>query len=182
MPDTSVQIPPEAWPFIDLLFNITLVAALIWGAISLFIYLRRRALNLTPVSAARKNEQAQPDFLKVDEKARAEALQKGEAFEQKLSAQEAAEAAAAAATLKPAMTGQRVAGIAALLMSIFTLGTMISGALFQITRMGQLMQEYSSIERLTAVISNHPFAFAVAVFVIGYYIYTYFTEKKWQEG
>ena len=89
MPDTSVQIPPEAWPFIDLLFNITLVAALIWGAISLFIYLRRRALNLTPVSAARTNEQAQPDFLKVDEKARAEALQKGEAFEQKLSAQEA---------------------------------------------------------------------------------------------
>ena len=75
-----------------------------------------------------------------------------------------------------------VAGIAALLMSIFTLGTMISGALFQISRMGQLMQEYSSIERLTAVISNHPFAFAVAVFVIGYYIYKYFTEKKWQEG
>ncbi|MEC7289029.1 MAG: hypothetical protein VXW22_02885, partial [Pseudomonadota bacterium] len=68
------------------------------------------------------------------------------------------------------------------LMSLFTLATMIFGAIWQISRMGQLMQEYSTTERILAVVQNHPVSFTVAVLVIGFQVYRFFSDRQWKEG
>lgn len=175
------QIPPEAWPLIDAAFWITAVITLVWWSIAVFVYLRRSASNLTPVQAARKKKSDQPDFLSVDQKARDEALKRADAFERDLSKQEAAEARAAA---KGEGRAWSLAGTAArlmsLFMSLFTLATMIYGSIWQVSRMGSLMREYSTFERIGAVIAAHPIAFAIATLVIAYHIWRFFADRKWR--
>jgi hypothetical protein len=181
VPDVLDQIPPDAWPLIDRLFQITIAVAAVWLALSLFVYWRRRAANLTPVTAARKSKDAQPDFLNVDHEARRAAIERGEAFERQLEIREAEEArAAAAAALGPATSGRRLAKLAALVMSIFTLVTMIAGSIGNIGRMGEYMQQLSAPERLLAVVRNHPIGTGVMVLVIAAFLFQYFYERKWR--
>ncbi len=183
MNETLEQIPPEAWPLIETMLNITLITAAIWLALTVFVWWRRNASNLTPVHAAGKNKSADPDFLSVDNKAREAAKAKGEAFEKDLARQEReAERAAARGERPPASATRRIAGFVSFLMSLFTLATMIFGAIWQISRMGQLMQEYSTTERILAVVQNHPVSFTVAVLVIGFQVYRFFSDRQWKEG
>ncbi len=180
MQETLDRIPPDAWPFLDRLFEITIIAAAIWLALAVFVYWRRRAANLTPVTAPGKSKSAQPDFLNVDHKARREAIDRGEAFERQLDVREAEEAkTAAAAALKPAMTGRRIAKIVTFLMSIFTMGTAVIGSIMDVSRMSSYMAELSAPERVLAVIRAHPVGTAVVLFVVGVTIYKYFHERKW---
>ena len=51
MQETLDRIPPEAWPLIDLLLNVTMIVAAVWLAITIFVLWRRQASNLTPVTA-----------------------------------------------------------------------------------------------------------------------------------
>ncbi len=175
------RVPPEAWPFIDRLFEATVAVAAIWLALSIFVYWRRRATNLTPVTAPRRSKKAQPDFLEVDHKARRAAMERGEAFERELQAREAEEARSGeAAGLRTAMTGTRLAKLATIIMSVFTLVTMIVGSILNIGKMGELMQTYSTTERIAAVIREHPVGSTVAVIVIVAGIYRFFHERKWR--
>lgn len=183
MSETLDQIPPEAWPLIDLLFNITMVAVAIWLAITVFVWWRRSASNLTPVNAADKNRKAQPDFLSVDHKARAEAVQRGETFDREIERREREEARAAAQTQRPRTTvSQQLARFVSFFMSLFTLATMIFGAIFQVSRMGSMMREYSTAERIVAVVQDHPISFTVAGAVILFQVYRFFVDRNWQEG
>ncbi len=183
MSDALNQIPPEAWPLIDLLFNLTMASIGIWLAITVFVWWRRSASNLTPVNAASKNRKAEPDFLSVDHKARAEALERGETFDKEIARREReAEKTKAREGRSPASVGQRMARFLSFFMSLFTLATMIFGAIFQVTRMGTMMKEYSTLERIGAVIMNHPISFSVAALVIGFQVYRFFIDHKWQEG
>jgi len=176
-------IPPDAWPLIDFLMNATLICVAVWVLISLFVYIRRRASNLTPVHSAKTNKKASPDFLKVDTKARKQAIERGDDFEKDLRRAEKEEARAHARALRGKATlGQKIAGLASLLMSLFTLATMVFGAIFHVSRMGTMMTNYSSGERITKVIETHPIAFSVAAFVIFYQIYRYFAGRKWKES
>ena len=61
----------EYWP------EITAAIAGTWLLLSIFVFWRRAATNLTPVHAATVNPKAEPDFLTVDKKARKAALQRG---------------------------------------------------------------------------------------------------------
>lgn len=183
MQDTLDKLPPEAWPLIELLFNLTMAAAGIWLAITVFVIWRRRASNLTPVNAAERNRKAEPDFLKVDHDAREAAQKRGEAFEKELTHREREEEKAKArAARKPEGMAQKIAGFVAMIMSLFTLATMIHGSIFSISRMGQLMEEYSTSERILAVIGNHPIAFTITVLVIAARLYTYFAKRSAKEG
>ena len=71
--------------------------ALVWVVSVIFIQMRRRATNLTSAHQAGVKKDATPDFMKVDQKARDAAMQRGQAYEKELETREAAEAAAAAA-------------------------------------------------------------------------------------
>lgn len=183
MNETLDKIPPEAWPLIELLFNLTILTVVAWLTITVFVWWRRSASNLTPVNAAEKNKKAEPDFLSVDTSAREAAEARGEAFGKDLDRQEKEAAKAAARGGRPARsTTQHIAGLVSFLMSLFTLATMIFGAIWQVSRMGQLMQEYSTAERIFAVIQNHPISFSVAVLVIGFQIFRFFSDRQWKES
>ena len=179
MQDTLDQIPPEAWPLLEFLLLVSAILAGVWLIITLFILWRRSASNLTPVNAARKNKKAQPDFLKVDEKARREAMERGESFEKELERRERIEARQEDGGMSLV---QRIIGLASFLMSVFTLLTMILGAIFQVTRMGSMLETYSSADRILTVIQNNPIAFGIVAFVTVFYIYQFVTKKPWKEA
>ena len=179
--DVLDRVPPDAWPLIDRLIQITVAVAAIWLVLSIFIYWRRRAANLTPVTAPRPNKDARPEFLDVDHKARRDAIARGEAFERQLQQREAEEARIAAmAGLGGATSAGRLARLASLVMSVFTLAMMILGSILNVGRMGELMQNYSTTERLAAVVRNHPIGTAIVVLVAVAAIYQFFTERRWR--
>ena len=175
------RIPADAWPLVDRLIQITVAVSAIWLALSIFVYWRRRAANLTPVTAPRPNKKAQPDFLNVDHQARREAIARGEAFEEKLQEREAEEARLAAlAALGTATSAGRLARLASLVMSVFTLTMMVLGAMMNIGKMGELMQQYSTGEKIAAVVRNHPIGTAVLVLVIFAALFQFFNERRWR--
>ncbi|HHL42137.1 MAG TPA: hypothetical protein ENJ42_00835 [Hellea balneolensis] len=181
--DAIDQIPPDAWPLIENMLRLTLIVTGVWLALNIFIFLRRRASNLTPVHAARKNKKAEPDFLSVDKKARKSALKRGEGLEKDLDRRDKDEQRAARRAARAKMSaGQRIASLVSFLMSFFTLATMIYGAIFQVSRMGQLMQEYSTMERISTVVKTHPVSVSIASLVIIYHIYRFVSGQKWKEG
>ena len=172
-------VPPEAWPLIELLFNVTLAFTLAWLAWTVFVMWRRSASNLTAIRGAKPNPNAEPDFLSVDKKARREAIEKGEAFEKEMQRRDRDEAnnARRAARNKETMLG-RVGRLISFGMALFSIATMISGTLFQVSIMGRYWEQYSAAERLTAVIQNHPIGVSVTIAVIVYNIVTYVMNRS----
>lgn len=179
MEQTLEQIPPEAWPIVDLLFNVTMAAAGVWLAITAFVIWRRHASNLTPVNAAERSQKAQPDFLKVDRKAREEAIERGDNYEKVLDRRDVAEAAS---RLKPAKSAQKMAGFTALVMSIFSIMSVVSSSVFTVTSSGQMAGEFSTWERARAIAENHPIALTVCVVIIAVRIYLHFFPPAEKEG
>lgn len=183
MDETLRSIPAEAWPLIELLFNITCVFTAIWLATTVFVIWRRSASNLTTSSDATPNRKATPDFLSVDKEARKEAIKRGEAFDRKLDKQEKEEAAEELRKERSKETRiSRLARLVSLFMALFSLATMISGTVFQVTFMGQIWEKYSASERLMKVVQDYPVGVAVTVLVIVYNLVSYITNRKWEEN
>ena len=151
----------------------TVALAVLWLALSIFVQLRRKASNLTPVNAPSANKKAAPDFLSVDHKARDQQIRRGERFEQTLDAREASEARA----LKKVGLWGRLAGLATLLFSVFSLFATISTVFMQVDRIGSA---FSQSDRLLELLQTYPIPFAVCAFVIGYYVVTFFVQKQWK--
>ncbi|HEX8442646.1 MAG TPA: hypothetical protein VF631_03250 [Allosphingosinicella sp.] len=175
--DLVDRIPPEAWPLIDVLFRITVALTLLWLFLALVAWWRRRAYNLTIASTAGRSKKAQPDFLRVDEKARKAAIARGEAHEEFLEDREQEELAK-----DPLSFGQRMAGLASLVMSLFTLSTVVFGAVSNIQNMGKAFKSMGTWEKMQKVLADHWFGTSLAVFVIGWYLYKYFADRKWKES
>ena len=172
--DVIAAIPPEAWPLIDILFNIVMAVTAVWLAWTVFIWWRRSASNLTAVSDVSPNKKATPDFLSVDEKARKEAIKRGESFDRELSRREREdEKARRRKALKKETAFGRIGRLLSFGMALFSMATMISGTLFQVSIMGRYWEQYSASERLVAVIQNHPIGVAVTVLVIVYNLFTF---------
>lgn len=182
MNEAIEQIPPEAWPLIELLLNITVVSAAVWLVLTVFIWWRRSASNLTPVNAARKNQKAEPDFLSVDRKGRAQAEARGEAFDKELEKEERA-AAKAAARGGRTQTNlvQKLAGFVSLFMSLFALASMIAGSIWQVSRLGGMMKNYSTVDAITKIIRENPVSFSIAALVIAVHIYQFIAKYQKKE-
>lgn len=185
--ETLQQIPPEAWPIIDILFNVTMAAAGIWLALTVFVIWRRHASNLTPVNATSRNHKAQPDFLKVDQKARAEAIKRGDAHEKALDRRDAEEVRAeakanSALRRKPLTFAQRLAGLVTFVMSVFTLFSIVTTSIFTVSRMGDMVGEMSAVDRMVAIVMAHPIAVSVCLLIIFARIYTQFFMIAKKEG
>lgn len=176
MNDAIENIPPEAWPMIGLALNTAAILAVVWVLISLFVHFRRRSSNLTPVEAARRKKSAQPDFLSVDHAKRAAALERGDAFESELQRREAAEAPTgtrAEKVNKPLSIFGLIARLLSLVVSVFSLATVITGTTWQVSRMGDMIKEYNTVERITAVVTAYPVSSSIAAIVILFHIYQF---------
>lgn len=174
-------IPDEAWPLIQWLGTATAVATAIWIALSVFIWWRRSASNLTPVMAAEVNRRASPDFLERDEAGRAEAIARGAAYDKSLDARDADAARKRDKADRNARKGRGLARGVSFAMALFTLATMISGTIFQVSYMGRLWEEYSAGERMFLVVQKHPLTFAIGALVILYNIVRFIADRKWQQ-
>ena len=177
------QIPPDAWPFIDLMFRITIALAIIWIVLVLIAWWRRRAYNLTVASTARKSKKAQPDFLSVDKKAREEAIERGERHEKHLEEREREEALAALKAAKEPVTwASRIASAATFLMSLFTLLTGFAGTVLGVGRMEGYLVEAGTDGKIEYLLREHTIGCIVVVLVIAYHIWRYVAEKKWKKA
>ncbi|MBI1339105.1 hypothetical protein GC169_02680 [bacterium] len=177
--ETGAVTGPEAW--LDILYTGTLVATGIWLAIWLFITLRRRASNLTPVQAARVKKDAKPDFMKVDHEARKAAMERGEAFVKELDERDVSEGDAPVPP-KQLTLAERVSRIASLLFAVFSLLATLFTVISQVERMSTSIERVSSMDRFMALVTEHPIPFAVATFVIIFHISRFFTRKRWKEA
>jgi site-specific recombinase len=180
MPQDTPAAAVETIPtWIEPLLYVTMAIVAIWVASSLFVYMRRRASNLTSAHQTGVKKDASPDFMKVDHKAREAAMQRGEAYDQTLVEREAAEAAAAEPAVKQASLISRLSGIASLLFSLFSLAGAISTVMFQVERMTGTI---GRADQLMTIVQKYPIPVAVCVFVIGFHIYHYITRRRWTEA
>ncbi len=180
MEDTLRSIPPDAWPLIDLLFNITCAVTAVWMACAVFIWWRRSASNLTTISSMNVNRKAQPDFLSQDQKARAEAIKRGERFDEELERREREEEKEGRRKKRREAPASRWARLISLFMALFSLATMVSGTIFQVSIMGAYWEKYSASERVLTMIQKYPLGVGVTVLVIVYNLYVYISNRKWE--
>lgn len=155
--------------------------AALWLISTIFIHMRRSATNLTSAQQAGVRKDAAPDFLKVDHKARDEAMKRGEAFDQELVEREKAEAAAAAGQKpkkEPVGVLKMISGIAAFLFSLFTLVGAIVGTFRTLDGAGV---QLSKLDQVGAIITQHPIPSMICIFVIGYTVFVWVTQKKWTQ-
>ncbi|MEZ5938077.1 MAG: hypothetical protein R3C52_07640 [Hyphomonadaceae bacterium] len=169
---------PDLPDWLVVVLWVNVAAAAIWIVLTLFVYMRRRASNLTPVNAPHARKDAAPDFLSVDHKAREAQIERGEAFESELDKREAEEAARAAGVKKISMW-RRLAGFATFLISLFSLASSIVGVIWQVDRIGGMM---SQADKIGVILQKYPIPFAVAAFVIGYYVIVFFAKKQWKRA
>ena len=155
--------------------------AALWLVATVFIHMRRRATNLTSAQQAGVRKDAAPDFLKVDHKARDAAMQRGEAFDRELTERAKAEAAAAAGKAKrePANMVKTISGIASFAFSLFTLLGAILGTFRTMDAAGA---QLSKMDQVGAVVTQHPIPAIICLFVIGYTIFLWVSQKKWAEA
>jgi hypothetical protein len=155
--------------------------AALWLVSTIFIHMRRRATNLTSAQQAGVNKNAAPDFMKVDHKARDEAMKRGEAYDQELVEREKAAAAAAAGEkLKKEPVGilKMISGIAAFLFSLFTLVGAIVSTFRTLDSAGV---QLSKMDQVGAVVAQYPIPSIICIFVIGYTIYIWVSQKRWTQ-
>lgn len=177
------RIPPDAWPFIDILFRIVIALAILWVVLAAIGWWRRRAYNLTVASSAGRNKKAQPEFLGVDEKARKEQIKAGERHEDTLAQREKEEALAALKAAKePVTLASRLASAATFMMSLITLITGFSGAIFGIGRIEGQLRDAGTAGKLQYLIDNHLIGCIIVAFVIGYKFWRFIAEKKWKKA
>lgn len=179
--DAIDRIPPEAWPLIDIVAKVTVAVALVWIFLALVAWWRRRAYNLTIASTAKRNKDAQPDFLTVDRKAREAAIERGAAHEAELTERERLEALAEAER-KGLNKTTNLARLAALFMSLFTLACSIMGVVANVGAMEKSVQSLTASGKIQYIIAAHPIATVIVVLVIGYNLWHYIQHRKWEDA
>ncbi len=155
--------------------------AALWVVSAIFMQMRRRATNLTSAHQAGVKKEATPDFMKVDQKARDAAMQRGEAYEKELDTREAAEATAAAARAgkkAPLNMLKTISGIASFAFSLFTL---LGAVLSTFRTMDAAGAQLSKFDQVGAIVTKYPIPAIVCMFVIGYTIFIWVSQKKWAD-
>ena len=175
---TNEELGIPGW--LEPLLWVTVAIVAVWLLSSIFIHLRRRATNLTSTQEAKIAKGAAPDFLSVDHKAREAAMQRGEVYEKKLEAREAAEAAGLKTPPKRTTASmlQSFSGIAGFLFSLFSLAGVVVNVF---TQMDRINSQVGKSEHMFAAVAKYPIPTAICVFVLVYTIWYWVANKKWLE-
>ncbi|MBM4063080.1 MAG: hypothetical protein FJ265_18585 [Planctomycetes bacterium] len=157
----QIEIPPWAQQW---LFGLGIgMAALfvLWLLATVVRAMHRRAYNLTKAETAPKTA-ADPAFLKVDEKARAEALQRGDAY--------ARPAAGPAAEAAPAPSAPSLWGlfsrIGAVIIALAHVGVAVIAVAAMMKDADEVVQTVSTADGIRAVVSRYWFGLLLGLIVI----------------
>lgn len=176
-PSTDVVLPD----WLTYVMWAAVAFAALWLVSTLFIQMRRRATNLTSAQQAHVRKDAAPDFMKVDHKARDAAMQRGQAYEKELDTREAAEAAAAAGKpgkKEPINMLKTISGVASFAFSLFTLLGAVLGTFRTMDAAGT---QLSKFDQIGVMAMKNPIPSVICLFVIGYTIFIWISQKKWAD-
>ena len=162
MPTPDLTSPSVQWMLAILSWCVIIFGAL-WLVAAVVGFFHRRAYNLTHAEAGH-SKNIKPDFLKVDHAKREAAIQRGEAYDEVLTAREAAALSGGAATTAKVGLWSR---LAALTMATLALVAAIIGSLQKIESVQQGINQMSSWDRFAQLVSDNKAGAAVAVIVIG---------------
>jgi hypothetical protein len=149
---------------------LVIIFGTLWFVTGIIGYMHRRAYNLT--SAESGGSRVTPDFLKVDQKKREAAIERGAAYDKVLDRREAA---AAAGTVEKVGTLTRAG---ATLAASATLVAAVVTALTRVESMQTGVEQLSSWDSLVGLARQYPAGVTVAVLVIGTNIVAFVKATK----
>ncbi len=145
----------------------------LWLVTSVLSYFHRRAYNLTRAESG-PSKNIKPDFLTVDHAKRSAAIARGEAYEQTLTAREAAAAGGA----PPAAALGMWARMGALTAATLSLLTLIVGTLTKIDSLQAGAAEFSSWDRFSQLVSQNKVGTVIAIAIIGANVIVFVQQSK----
>jgi hypothetical protein len=172
MQTTDLASPSTIDAVIQILFWCVIGFGAVWLVTSVIGYFHRRAYNLTYAESG-SSKNYKPDFLKVDRAKRQAAIERGEAFDERLAAREAP-------AVQSLCFWSRVgAGSSAIL----ALLAMIVGTLTKIDAFQRDVAKLGSWDRFTEIVSQNKTGTLVALIVIGANIIVFMeSSRKWRRG
>ena len=172
------ELPQQPSPWLDLLLWATTAAAVLWLVIGAAWRWRREATNLTVVE--RTSGGPRPRFTTVDHGSRAEALGRANDAREALDRRDAEERRGGPSPpASKVRIASRSARLLALFMSLFSLCTLVAGAIWQVTWLGVMWEKWSAGDRILAAIQTHPLASLACALVITSHLVTFVRERSW---
>jgi uncharacterized membrane protein len=145
--------------------------AVLWLTTAVIGYFHRRAYNLTRAESGRSRN-IKPDFLKVNKGKRQAAIERGQAYDAVLDAREAA---GAATTVETVCFWSRLGAMAT---AILALVAMVVGTLTHIDSIQTGINQISSWDKFSLLVSEHKAGAVVALAVIGANIIVFVRTSK----
>lgn len=169
----QIVIPQWAEPWLYWLGLGMVALFVLWLAASVVSAMHRRAYNLTKMETAPKRA-ADPAFLKVDGKARDEALQRGDAYERP-----GAEAPAPAATARSATSLWGLfSRIGALVIALAHVGVAVVSVTAMLKDADEVVQTVSAAECIQAVVTRYWFGLLLGLIVIIAEVVQFFRSRR----
>jgi uncharacterized membrane protein len=170
----GTDVTPET---IDTVLRILSWSVIAFGALWLVTgtigYFHRRAYNLTHAESGR-SKNIKPDFLKVDKAKRQAAIERGDAYTAVLAAREAR---------TPVERVTFWSRVAAGLSAVLGLVAMIVGTITKVDSLQRGIDQVSSWERFSQLVSDNKAGAIVAIAVIGANIIVFAeSSKKWRRS
>jgi hypothetical protein len=175
MQATDVVKPDTMETVLTVLSYATIGFAALWLVTTVLGYMHRRSYNLTRAESG-GGKPITPDFLKVDQKKRQAAIDRGAAYDKVLEEREAARAApASAASVSKADFWARAA---ATVTAFFSLAGAVVGTLTKVENLEAGAAQLSNWETFVDIVTQHPVGTTIAIVVIGANILIFFKATK----
>lgn len=169
----QVWVIPEGYQQIFTIVSWVLIGlGGLWLVTGVIGYMHRRAYNLTHAESGR-NQKIKPDFLKVDKKAREAAMERGEAYDEKLDVREGAPPPP-----QPAAFLERLARAGATITALFGLVAAVVGTLTRADSLQAGFERIGSVDKLMTILRNYPIGALVAVIVVAANVIAFYTAEK----
>jgi hypothetical protein len=169
----QIVIPQWAEPWLQWLGYGMVALFVLWLVATIVRAMHARAYNLTKAETAPARA-AEPAFLKVDEKAREAALQRGDAYERP-GAGAAAEAAVARSA--PSLWGL-FSRIGAVIIALAHVGVAAISVTAMLKDADEVVQTVSAAECIQAVVSRYWFGLLLGLIVIIAEVVQFFRSRK----
>jgi hypothetical protein len=172
MGDAVWTIPDNYRQIFTIVSWVLVVAGGLWLVTGIMGYLHRRAYNLTYAESSR-SQNIKPDFLKVNKGAREDAIERGDAFDEKLARREGAPPPPA-----PSDLFERITRAATTITAVFGLIAAIVGTITKAESLQTGLERVGSWQKLTTIVTTYPIGTLLVGIVIVANIAGFYTSEK----